>query len=392
MQCSRRQALKGFEKCVKKGYYYSMDERKSIIRELEEKKRADAEARNRLLEGLGEALIQRMEEDGSFSEGIGGILAEYRGLRNEIADSLVTIKSLEEDSLRFKELEDNISAKEGEISRLTKEFAEACTRLGRALLRVKVSGDFIGPHRQQEETILAKIDEQEQKIKELEEREGGVLAWLGKNAQIAVAKALLLKNRSSLQKVYRSAGEQFFVVKPDDILEGEAAAAALGAGELKGRLDSLTDDLFVLKGERRKLTDVFGAEGSPSRRIGTLQKRIAFIKGEFPALYLRLGTLATKSEGREALVSVLNEDDRTVLERAAFHLNMANERELKIKKVKATISIDNEKAEIEKIKKGIANQRNKIAAANKEISDFEKQIAEAEHNIAELEAFLGENE
>ncbi|MCL2231463.1 MAG: hypothetical protein FWB99_00125 [Treponema sp.] len=369
-----------------------MDERKSIIRELEDKKRADTEARSRLLEGLGETLIQKMEEGGSFSESAGGILAEYRARRNEIAAAADTIKSLEAESLRLKEMEDSISAKEGETSRLTKDFAEACTTLGKALLAVQFSDDFAAAYRQQEDTLLSKIEDQEQKARELEEREGGVLAWLGKNAQMAVSKALVLKNRSALQRVYRSAGEQFFVTKPSDTLEGEAATAAGNAEDIKRRLDSLADDLVILKGERKKITDTFGAEGSPSRRISALQKRMAVVKDEFPGLYLKLGSLATKSEGKEALVSVLNEENRAVLERAAFHQTSIEEREQKIKKVKASISIDNEKAEIEKIKKAIANQRHKIAAANEEISVLEKQIDEAEQNIEGLKAVLEESE
>ena len=369
-----------------------MDERKSIIRELEEKKRADTEARNRLLEGLGETLIQKMEDGGSFSESAGGILAEYRAQRNEIATSTDTIKSLEAESLRLKELDDTISTKEGETSRLAKEFGEACTRLGKALLTVQFSGDFISLYRQQEDNLLAKIEEQEQKTQELEEREGGVLAWLGKNAQMAVSRALILKNRSALQKVYRSAGEQFFVARPAENLEGEAAEAAGNAEEIKGQLDSLADDLAILKGERKKLTDAFGTEGSPSRRISALQKRIALVKEEFPVLYLRLGSLAAKGEGKEALASVLDGEDKAILDRAALHQSSVEEREQKIKKVKASISIDNEKAEIEKIKKAIANQRHKIAVANEEISELEKQIQEAEHNIDELKTFLGESE
>jgi len=368
-----------------------MDERKSIIRELDEKKRADTEARDRLLGGLGETLIKKMEEGGSFPESAGAILAEYRGLRNEIAVSNDTIKSLEAEGLRFKELEENISAKEGETSRLSKEFAEACTQLGKALLGAGL-GDFAASYRQQEDVLLTKIEEQEQKSRELEEREGGVLAWLGKNAQIAVSKALILKNRSALQKVYRSAGEHYFAAKPPGTLEGEAAEAAANAEGIKGRMDSLSDDLSILKGERKKLTDAFGAEGSPPRRIAALQKRIAFVKDEFPGLYLRLGSLAAKPEGKEALVSVLDGEDRAVLERAAFYQGTIEERELKIKKVKASISIDNEKAEIEKIKKAIANQQHKIAAANGEIAVLEKQIDEAEQNIEGLKIILEESE
>ena len=379
-----------FEKLVKKGYHRPMDERRTIIRGLEEKNRAETDARNRLLEGLGEALIQRIEEEGAVSELAAGIVAEYRGLRKEIADSAEAIKALEADSQRLKDLDDNISAKEGESSRLAKEFAEACTRLGKAFLSVPDITGFSDLYRQQEEILLAKIDEQEEKTRELEEREGGVLAWLGKNAQMAVAKALLLKNRSALQKVYRSAGEQFVAAKPVEELDGEAGEAALNAEELKGRLDVLTDDLLDIKGERRKLSDTFGTEGTPSRRISGLQKRVTSIKHEFPGLYLRLGSLAARSGNRETFSPVLTEDDKAILERAASLQAAIDTSDLKIKKVKAAISIDNEKAEIERMEKAIAAQRHKIAAANEEIEELERQISDAELNITELKNFITE--
>ena len=370
-----------------------MDERKSVIRELEQKKRADTDARNRLLEGLGETLIQRIGEEGSFPEtpeAIVGILAEYRGLKKEIADSAEAIKSLEADNIRLKELDDDIASREAESSRLTKDFIEACTRLGKALLALRDYASFADSYRVQEESLLAKIEEQEQKAKELEEREGGVLAWLGKNAQLAVSKALILKSKSSLQKVYRGAGEQFFAARLAEPQDAEALEAAQGAEEIKNRLSTLAADISILKGERRKLTDVFGAEGTPSRRISTLQKRMAFIRDEFPGLYLKLGALAAKPESKEALASYLTGEDNAILERAGFHQSIIEEGELKIKKVKASISIDNEKAEIEKIKKAIASQRQKIAAANEEIAGLEKQIQEAEFNIDEYSTVLRE--
>jgi hypothetical protein len=59
-----------------------MDERKSVIKDLEEKKGILIDTRNRLLEGLGETLFQRIGEGEPFSDGQSGgpgvILAEYR--------------------------------------------------------------------------------------------------------------------------------------------------------------------------------------------------------------------------------------------------------------------------------------------------------------------------
>ena len=369
-----------------------MDERKSIIRGLEEKKRGDTDGRARLLEGLGQALIQRIGESASFPAEVETILAEHRALQTEIAGSNESIKSLEADSQRLKALDDSIAAKEAENTQLAKEFAESCTSLGKALLGEAELSDFAASYRQQEQALIAKIDEQEQKAQELQEREGGVFVWLGKNAQMAVSKALLLKNRSALQKIYRSAGEQFFAAPPAEALSGETAAAVQSAAGIKERTDWLGADLAALRAERRKLADSFGAEGSPSRRIQGLQKRITFIKESFPELYLRLGSLAAKTEGKAALTSVLNEEDEAVLEKAALHQTLIDESELKIKKLRAAISIDSEKAEIEKIRKAIANQRQKIAAAYEEIGELEKQISDAEHNIDELQAFLKANE
>jgi len=369
-----------------------MDERKIIIRELEEKKRLHTEARGRLLGELGEALIGRCGEDGLLPEPAGAVLAEYRGFQREIADSNAVIRSLEADTARLKELEDGISAKEGEESRLSKELWDALARLGKALLGAGGFEDFTASYRHQEESLLAKINEQVDKTKELVEREGGVFVWLGKNAQIAVYKTLLAKNRSSLQRVYRSVGEQFFVVKPDAALDGEAAEAAQNAEALRESLALLTVELSLLKGERRKIGETFGAEGSPSRRIEGLEKRIAFVKEEFPGLYLRFGSLAVHESGRESLASLMRDEDGAVLENAASHQVMVDDAEKKIKKTRASISIDNEKAEIEKIAKAIAHQRQKIAAANDEITDLEKQIGEADARIEELKTFIKENE
>ncbi|MCL2381157.1 MAG: hypothetical protein FWC64_06125 [Treponema sp.] len=369
-----------------------MNEQKSAIRGLEEKKRADTETCRRLLEELGEALIRRIGEDASPPELAAGILAEYRSLQKEIDDSGDTIKSLEADALRLKALDDAIAGKDGESSGLSKEFAEACALLGKALLAAQGLDEFADFFREQEEALLAKIDEQEQKTKDLEEREGGVLAWLGKNAQLAVSRALILKNRSALQKVYRSAGEYFFSARPGEALDTQTAEAARNAEEIKERLAQVSDEISVLRGERRALADAFGAEGSPSRRIQGLQKRIAAIREGFPGIYLSLGSLAAKSEGKIALAAVLSEEDKEVLERAAFHQSMIDEAGLKIEKLKAAISIESEKAEIEKIKKAITHQRHKIADANREISGLERQIEEAQGNIEELQAFLKENE
>ena len=383
-----------------------MDERKRTIRELEEKKQADTEARNRLLEGLGETLFQRVVDGEFFPEtdkiaaaadspapkiSANGLAAEYRRLQKEINDSVDMIKSLEADTLRLKELEEQIFSREEEFSLLNKEFGECCTRLGSLLLGEEGFDEFADFYRQQEEALLSKINEQEHKIMELNEKEGGVFAWLGKNAQMVVAKALLVKNRSALQKVYNSAGEKFLSTGLEVTLSGETAESSGKAAGLRERLSSLTAALAGLKKERREMGDLFGSEGSPSRRIDGLENHIAHIKGELPGVCLRFGSLAADADGRKDLTSVIREEDGMILAQAEIIGSRITEGELEIQKIKTTINIDNEKAEIEKLQKAITGQQQKIAAANEAILDLEKQIEESERCIEEMNTFLEEN-
>ncbi|MDR0496254.1 MAG: hypothetical protein LBH42_01415 [Treponema sp.] len=374
-----------------------MDDRKAVIRELEEKNRADTEARKRLFERLGETLIQRIGEGAPFLENAGetpgGLLAEYRKLLKDIAESEDIIKSLEADIHRLKELEEEISGKEGELSRLRKELDEVNGRLGKALLEAPASDleVFDATLKQQEELLLAKIDELEKKLEDLEGQEGGLFAWLGKNAKAAVSKGFLLRNRSALQRLYRSAGEKYISSESQILPEGAAAGAVEKARQLTEQVSSLSVSLSILKGERRNIGDVFGGGGSPARRIHGQEKHIAHVKGEFPGVYFRFGSLAANDKGNAALSSMLMEEDRFVLERAGIIASEISKRELSIKKLNAAISVDDEKAEIERMKKAIQNQRQRIAAAEETISGFEKQIVESEQHIEDLNEFIRNN-
>ena len=386
-----------------------MDDRKSIIRELEDRKKADTETRNRLLEGLGETLLLRIGEWEPFlgsspqaetgGEKPGVILTEFRKHKKDIAESEENIRAIEAAIQRFKELEESISGKTEELSRLEKSLEGVYVKLGKELLAVP--GEDTGASRQQEETVLAKIDELEKKLDELQEKEGNIFTWVGKNAQIAVSKALLVKNRSALSKVYRDLGEKFISGHLEThvpsrqesdaellIPDYESAGEAL---ELRNQLSSLAEDLTELKTERGKLTDQFGTRSSQSRRIQGLEKRILQNKAKLEGVYLRFGFLAAGCESGGALSSLIVEEDKPALERAEVLKNSIEKSELEIERIKAAISIDNEKTEIEKMKKAISGQQQKIAAAREAIADFENQIAESESRIEELEAFLRED-
>ena len=370
-----------------------MDERRNRIRDLEAKKSSDTKTRNQLLEGLGEALFRRIgngEPFSSYSEDTPGyVLVEYRKLQKEIDESHELIKTLEKEILRLKELEETISAREEEKSGFEEELEEVHAGLGKVLLEDPDFDDATGTVKRQEEILLDRINEHELKLEELEKREGGILAWLGKSAQMTVSKTVLGKNRSTLKQLYRTTGEKFLFSKPAESLEGESALSAGKVMELKGLISSLAEDLTSLKAERRRIGEIFGAEGAPSRRIHGLEKHIAHVKGKFPDVHLRMGSLAAKSG--ELLSSFLKDEDTPVLEKAEFFKSQIAQSELEIEKINTSINIDNEKAAIEKMEKAIKGQQHKISVAEEVIADFEKQIAETEKRITELEEFLNNN-
>ena len=115
-----------------------MDERRNTIKELEANIKSETEERNRLLIGLGETLLFRIGADDALlinaDNESGSVLIEYRRLQKEIADAEGNIKSIEKTIEQLKELEEAITGKENEYSRLDRELAETNIELGKALL------------------------------------------------------------------------------------------------------------------------------------------------------------------------------------------------------------------------------------------------------------------
>jgi len=372
-----------------------MDERRNIIREYEKKTIADTAERNRLLADLGKTLLQRIADDEPFPKETGNtpgaVLADYRLLQKEAAETAENIKSLEEDLLLLKDLDQKISSGAEEQAGLEKELAEDYVQFGKLLLELPGLEGTAGSFRQQEEILLAKIDEQEKKLEGLEEQAGGILAWFGRNAQMALSRTLLLKNQSALQRLYRGAGEHLAPTVPEDDLKGEAAEYSEKITAGKSALSSLNEDLTALRAERLKITERTGAKGSPARHMQVLVKHMDHINDEFSAVYHRLGLLAAENSGGDTLSSFVKKEDRELLEKAKLLRRQIAEKELEIEKIEAAINIDREKCEIEKINKSIRGQQRKISDAEEAITALEKQLAESEQHIEELKAFINNN-
>jgi chromosome segregation ATPase len=381
-----------------------MDERKRTIRELEDKRRQDLEGRDLLLENLGETLFSRLEgkkkaprnlparEPGDKPEAghsPADALAEYQRLLKESADSREIIKTIEEETQKIRELEEQINSKEEENSACARELTGLYEEIGELALGSPDYEDFSEVYRGQFEDLLFKIESQEEKLEELEDSGGGFFSWLGGSARSMVIKALLAKNQASLRRLYRKAGENF--ASPENSCgqgKGESASLKEKIDGIRQRSSSLSADLAFLRGEKRKAAEVLGAGGNPARRIQGLEKHIARIGEEIRTVYRDFGAYSLDPAWKGFYGALFAKEDSSVLGRIESLEESIKDTETHIEKLKAAIAIDEEKAEIEKLNAGIEAQRQRIAAAEESIAGMRERIAAAENHIEELTKLL----
>jgi hypothetical protein len=367
-----------------------MDERKKTIAGLEAKKQEARLSISLILEDFGEALFGRIQG----REELSGNGEEYLRLRKEIADSEGFIKLIEADTLRLKELEDEVRSKEQENAALVRDLGDACVQLGRQALEESEFEVLTAPYKQQIGILISRIGEQEEKLTALEEKNGSnVFAALGRNAQAMVFRTLLAKNHQSLEKLYGAVGEKLTLPDGESLVSGrEIAEAVREAAGLKEKAAAAAGELAALKGERRRIGNAFGAEGGPAKRVQSLGKHIAHVRGDLKGVYRQFGEAASfqaetpETELGKRFASILTGDDKPVLEKIALLRATTASYAWQIEKLKAAIAIDEEKALIEKLKKGIEDHQNKIKTSENAITELEGRIAGSEKHIKELES------
>ncbi|GHV50129.1 hypothetical protein AGMMS49579_03210 [Spirochaetia bacterium] len=373
-------------------YAIPMDERKKTIADLEAKKQ-DAQLSITLIqEDFGEALFSRIQG----REELSGNGEEYLALQKEIADSEGFIALIEADNLRLKELEDEIRAREQENAAIGRDASDACIRLGKLSLNDPEFEALSDPYKQQIDALISKIGDQEEKLSTLEEKTGtNVFATLGRGAQGMVFRTLLSKNQQSLEKLYQTLGEKLVRSDGESLASNrEIADAIRDAAALREKVAAVAGELAELKGERRKISDTFGAEGGPVKRIQGLEKHIAHVRGDLKQVYRQFGEAASfqaeapETELGKCFASILTDDDKPVLEKIALLRSTAASYAWQIEKLKAAIAIDDEKAVVEKLKKAIEDYRERIKTAESAITELEDRIADSEKHIKELESRL----
>jgi len=376
-----------------------MDDRKKRISELEHRKREQIVQLDALLIRFGEGVFGRMAD--SNDSGIAE-LAVYQGYQTDIANSQASIQAAEEQIRRSKELDQNIDVKEHEESSNAKELAFAYSRLGKLLLEENSEqyAGFCAPYRDQNEALLTKVLSLGERLDELEKKEGGnVFTWIGKGAQSLVLRSFMTKAQENLEQLRRNVGECYSRDrKLSDAPAGNTGIDALCA-EIEGKRaqsKAISSEIAALREERRMINSSFSAEGGPVKHINTIKNHIANVQNDLKTLYRRMGAECASidpakdlpAERRQALASFILPQDADVLESASRIDKTIHDCEEEIKKLEASLAIDDEKAKIDKFKKMIQEKREKIARAELDIAEFEEGIRDSEAFIQKLQDLL----
>jgi chromosome segregation ATPase len=395
-----------------------MDERKKQINELEQHKREQIVSLDALLTRLGETLMGRADAVARNDDSAWGDLSLFRRLQNDIAGSETAIQAVEEQIRRFRELDENIEAKEREDGAGVKELAVVYGRLGKLLLdaasKTELSSDamsaeedggnyayFCAPYREQADALLTKVFSLEERLAGVEGKESGnVFTWVGKSAQGLVLRSFLTKAQENLEQLRRNVGERYSRRDGVKLIAGEtnSAGAAFENGEIENLCAQaerrqaearvLLQELAELKEERRSLSGSMNAEGGPLRQIQSLKNQIASARDELKTLYRRIGAEAAHTESKQNVNALITPDDTEALDNAERINRLIHDDETAIEKLQASLAIDEEKATIEKYRKMIQDKKDKIAQAEKNIMEFENNIKVAQASIAKLENLL----
>jgi septation ring formation regulator EzrA len=368
-----------------------MDERKKKIGELERARRDSQSALDSLLEELGKSLFIRPEING-LDAGDFPDIGEYRRLQNEIADSESSIKTVETQITRQRVLEEDIEAKELSDSGRSKELTGFYVKMGKLVMEDPALRDFSASYSRQAEILLPKVQSLKDRIGGLKDQtEGGnIFTWIGKSAQGMVLRSFLTKAADDLERLYRNAGEQFYQAR-----SGFSGLSAVIAGlgteieKNKNLAQALSEELSGLRDEHRKISAEFSAAGGPGRQIQSLRKQITNKKDALKALYLRFGQAAFSdaeagNPEHKNLNFLISAADRVFLDDARRIKQSIQDNGEAIKKIQASIDIDEEQGRIERYRGSIAEKKTWIAEAQRNIEEFENRIKDAEKHIEEL--------
>ena len=368
-----------------------MDERRKKIDDLTRNNQESRVSLDTLLENFGEKLYVRTKDMQVGFEDI----TQYNALLQDIADANASIGKIEEKNRRFIELEEVIQTKEQEEKERAKELAGVYRRLGKALLADNAYDDYTSLFREQADSLAAKLESLETRIGGLDNKEGAnVFSWIGKSAQGLVLRSFLSKAQESQEQLYLDIGERYGSREPVS-QDDEVSAILAEIEKLREVSHSVQDEIAVLKDEKRVISAGFGIDGNPQKQIQGVKNHIAKINEKLRVLYGNFGVQASGimdgeiSPDRKYFIdTIVAAEDGEIIGRAVRLNQSIADNEKAIGKLKASLSIDEENAKIEKLKKSIEDKKNRIADLKEDIASLEENVRDCETSIQELQKQL----
>jgi predicted RNase H-like nuclease (RuvC/YqgF family) len=362
-----------------------MDERTKSILVIEQKMADEAGQINRLLRGLGQLLLEH-----SDSEDLAVERADYGKIVDETARLDEAIRQVEKDGERVSGIDGKIAEEERQKSALKERLTAIYPKMGKLAVEDPAFSAFAAPYKTRIAAIQQKIEGLSGRLNgpnETEEKGNvNVFVWLGKGAQHLVVKSFLARTQSSLERVYAEAGAEFTRNRPaSQAGSGETEALYASVESLKNENNGRDLRIIALKEEKRTILSSFGREGSANRKKAEIARRKDRLYLERDDLYLRLGK---KAEGplfmRLTLQPPFDGEINKIRETVAHCREQVKDYENQIAGLKASLEIDRERAEVEKLERSVAEQRQRIALAGEAIVRYEKAIAEAHKRIEDL--------
>jgi DNA repair exonuclease SbcCD ATPase subunit len=313
-----------------------------------------------------------------------GDISDYHRYLKEIRGYEGDIRIINADVICLKELEEDLRRTEEANAEGAKNLSGLYARLGELVLEDTGFADFAEPYRKQLEDLVSKVRSLEDRLDVLTEKgDAHLFSWIGKGAQTVVIRSFLGKNQKNIQRIFTTAGEQF---TRSAFREGGADA---GVREILGKIEDvrkaqaeLAGELARLQEERRRIGESFGSEGTPQRRIRTLERQTAHVREQLRGVYLRYGAgLEASSEGSGALFTA---DDLALLDRIRLLRKTIRDHGAQIETLEASLAIDEERERIAKKEQAIADQRQRIGVSERAIIELKGEIEEARRRIEEL--------
>jgi hypothetical protein len=359
-----------------------MDERTKSIFAIEQKTADETAQINKHLRRLGQLLLER-SKDGRIAID----RAAYEKTNEELARLEAAILQVEHDAERVIEIDNLIADEERLNDEAEGRLAVIYPDLGKSVTEDETFEAFSAPYKTRIIALEQKIDGLNGRLNEIDEKgSSNIFSWLGRGAQSLAIKSFLAKAETSRERVYAEAGAEFAYNRPSNGQKGSGALEELYTFALLQKKEESEREkrIAALKEEKRELLGSFGREGNANRKKAEIRRRIVQLDRELNDLYLRLGRKAEDPSTRLVLQSLFDDEMGRILEDTAHCRERVRDYEDQTARLRTSLDIDEERADIEKFKKSIAAQRQRIAVAEEIIAQYEKRITEADKHIADM--------